>query len=427
MGSYSVVSTSATDVRILFYQRVHGDGVAASGWYPTMDIYVYLDFHRDIGSSTVTWSVHDIGWDDHDWSGRYDFRFCSNISVAGAAPAGVNTIMSMAQEDYHYNWWDDMWFGTPSGSFTSTTDTTTVTFYVECRNCTTSGHFCFDNGEGDYPVDTYTVPIPTYAVNYNVTYDPDGGSPAPNPLVQTKSSIAPLQITSTIPAKAVTVRYYRLGGALYQYVMPNLAFTGWKCSVDQRIYTYPNNYELNQACIMKAQWGNASFVPPALPDETFMLTYNYNGTSGTPTTALLQRTKVGYNTNSGASQSTYDPGTSCTTTGDLNLYMIYGSATVVYNNLPQNPTRSGYVFKGWYKDSACTQKITANYTITANTTIYAGWGPLPIHRKLPTNVWNNEGPCARVFKNGAWSDPTSLSASKHIYKFESGRWVDKSQ
>ena len=38
-----------------------------------------------------------------------------------------------------------------------------------------------------------------------------------------------------------------------------------------------------------------------------------------------------------------------------------------------NPTKSGYTFKGWFSDAACTKTFDFNTAITNNTTIYAGW------------------------------------------------------
>lgn len=41
---------------------------------------------------------------------------------------------------------------------------------------------------------------------------------------------------------------------------------------------------------------------------------------------------------------------------------------------PADPTREGYTFTGWYQDGACTVAWDfANKTVTANTTLYAGW------------------------------------------------------
>lgn len=59
-----------------------------------------------------------------------------------------------------------------------------------------------------------------------------------------------------------------------------------------------------------------------------------------------------------------------------------GSPVPSINNLnsgssisaPTVPTRSGYTFKGWYKESACTHAWNfSTYRVTGNTTLYAGW------------------------------------------------------
>lgn len=41
--------------------------------------------------------------------------------------------------------------------------------------------------------------------------------------------------------------------------------------------------------------------------------------------------------------------------------------------VPANPTKPWYVFTGWYKDHACTQKYDFSKPVTGNLTLYAGW------------------------------------------------------
>ena len=56
---------------------------------------------------------------------------------------------------------------------------------------------------------------------------------------------------------------------------------------------------------------------------------------------------------------------------------VYKTVSTVNNGLaskPSDPTREGYVFDNWYKDSYC--KIAFDFekdTITANTSLYASW------------------------------------------------------
>lgn len=43
-------------------------------------------------------------------------------------------------------------------------------------------------------------------------------------------------------------------------------------------------------------------------------------------------------------------------------------------NVPENPTREGYVFDGWYIDPACDELWkTDEYIIECDRTLYAGW------------------------------------------------------
>ena len=46
-------------------------------------------------------------------------------------------------------------------------------------------------------------------------------------------------------------------------------------------------------------------------------------------------------------------------------------------NVPEPPTREGYVFTGWYKDHACFELWdTENHIIETDMTLYAGWETL---------------------------------------------------
>jgi len=54
-------------------------------------------------------------------------------------------------------------------------------------------------------------------------------------------------------------------------------------------------------------------------------------------------------------------------------WVTYGST---YSTLP-TPTRTGYTFKGWYKESSLTTQVTASTIVStvSNHTLYAGWTP----------------------------------------------------
>lgn len=57
---------------------------------------------------------------------------------------------------------------------------------------------------------------------------------------------------------------------------------------------------------------------------------------------------------------------------------------------PTNPTRSGYIFTGWYTNSTCTTKYTFSGTLTENITLYAGWSAISINNSS-TYRWSASG------------------------------------
>ena len=69
--------------------------------------------------------------------------------------------------------------------------------------------------------------------------------------------------------------------------------------------------------------------------------------------------------------------TTVTITYDYNYSGSTSSTVTLTNgqrlNRPTNPTRSGYVFTGWYTDSSCTARYSFIGSITADMTLYAGW------------------------------------------------------
>ncbi len=59
-------------------------------------------------------------------------------------------------------------------------------------------------------------------------------------------------------------------------------------------------------------------------------------------------------------------------------------------NYPTNPTRSGYVFAGWYTNSSCTTAYNFSGTITADMTLYASWKTCTITNNS-TYSWSSSG------------------------------------
>ena len=54
-----------------------------------------------------------------------------------------------------------------------------------------------------------------------------------------------------------------------------------------------------------------------------------------------------------------------------------------------DPTRSNYIFTGWYTDSACTERYDFTGTVTTDMTLYAGWVSMSL---IPANTYNKVDP-----------------------------------
>ena len=111
---------------------------------------------------------------------------------------------------------------------------------------------------------------------------------------------------------------------------------------------------------------------------------------------------------------------------DMNRSVMLGNAFV---DMPEDPSKSGYRFTGWYADQACTQRFSPLIPILSDTVVYAGWestgtsGTIDVSGHIVTfNVANGleysvigTGDNAVSFtvsvKNGYRFDESTISAS----------------
>ena len=68
------------------------------------------------------------------------------------------------------------------------------------------------------------------------------------------------------------------------------------------------------------------------------------------------------------------------TNGGSEITALRKSSGTTVDLTAYTPTRSGYIFTGWYADKALTEKIT-EVKLTGNTTVYAGWQEAAIFKK----------------------------------------------
>ena len=145
------------------------------------------------------------------------------------------------------------------------------------------------------------------------------------------------------------------------------------------IYTTYNTNVYLDSSRSKAMTTSANAITK--PSRVYTVTYNANSGSVSPTSATSTYTFKGYY--SAASNGTQYINASGNITSDgLTAGKGYTAAktwnaqwTGAAVTLP-TPSRTGYTFGGWYKESALTNKVGdagASYTPTANVTLYAKW------------------------------------------------------
>ncbi len=107
-------------------------------------------------------------------------------------------------------------------------------------------------------------------------------------------------------------------------------------------------------------------------ERKYTVTYNHNYTGSANTSKTATYTFNGWAT-SASGAKVYNNSQSVTNLSSTNgatvtLYANWSSASVSYT-----PSRTGYIFGGWYKEAACTNKVLDTYTPTSDITLYAKW------------------------------------------------------
>ena len=123
--------------------------------------------------------------------------------------------------------------------------------------------------------------------------------------------------------------------------------------------------------------------------RAYTVTYNHNYTGSTNISKTATYSFVNWNTAANGSGTKYANEATVKNLTDknndtFNLYAIWKSASLTYV-----PTRTGYVFDGWFEDAKCTKRATSNngvYIPTVNKTLYAKW--IEISYKISYNLQN---------------------------------------
>lgn len=376
--------------------KIHGSGVpnAYCGNYPDIRLSFTIIFDRtgNNNNQQIVWHTEGMGNWIHPTSGTYGYHLYAYIEMNDTGKHAVLT----KDDTTGSNWWNHTTLSdTGEQSFDTTSNQAVMKVWVKSKDsCQHNGHFCY-RGDGGYTLlYAITVDLPTYETFYTVSYNANGGTDAPSS--QTKSNLSDLTLSSKKPTYGLTVNYQSspsYADTIYRQ------FVNWSASTGGT-YGPGGTYSVNSDCTMTANWGSASFTARALPSAYYTVTYNNNGGEGGRASDSLARIADSWNTNSSGTGDRYLAGYNYSTTANIILYPIYKNPTLKYSSLPA-PTRSGYVFGGWYLNGT---KVTGNLVITGNTTLVANWVPVPLH----------------IFKsNGRWDAPETLK----VWRFNGTSWV----
>ena len=403
-------------------RRIHGSGVANCGSYPDIKVSFTLQFTRDsINDPTVHWSMTSLNW-SHPTSGSFGYRFQSTISVSMGSADNGYAFLNKNNTTAAY-WWNSVVLSRPTDQTLLDATGNTVNIYIRVRKnssswsgCMSSGHFCYGDGGGYYTVATYTATLPTYAAQSTITYNANGGSGAPEP--QIKEVEVPITLSTTVPIYELPINYHNpINPTSVNLYRP---FIEWNTLQDGTGTGYDpgDQYSIDASCTLYAQWGNAVLDPISLDPQYITVTYNVGSGSTAPTPTQHYRPELGYSTTSGSSTVDYVVGTSYNITTGLDLYPVYGKATVSYASLPV-PAQPGYAFDGWYREPELINKVTSDILTDINITLYAKWKFIPV-RKFDDNTWQEDGQYVWRFNGTDWEKVA------HVYLFNGTVWVDQS-
>ncbi len=243
----------------------------------------------------------------------------------------------------------------------------------------------------------------SYVVNYQIQYDANGGTDAPE--AQEKNKGNDLILHTQVPTRA------------------NFRFLGWSTNRNDTTPTYQpgGTFTQDMATCLYAIWeGNQYSITLnnqgattggtttlyqnynkgvytdvagtkdisasgiSVPAKAYTVTFNYNGNGTANTSARGTYTFGGYYTGTNGSGTQMIANTGKMTASFTNTsYQANGTLYAKWTGggvtLP-NTSRANYTFSGWYTAASGGTKIGnggASYVPTANITLYARWTPAP--------------------------------------------------
>ena len=168
--------------------------------------------------------------------------------------------------------------------------------------------------------------------------------------------------TTTITATAAEGTNYKAGSASYSLNV-----------VGETVYytvTYDANGGTGTPSSQTKQKNVALTLSSAKPAKQYVIRYNSNGGSVSPASKSISCTFNNWNTAKNGTGTSYAPGGSYTANADATLYAQWSNPKA---GTLATPTRSGYVFTGWFTSATGGNQISSSSVVSGNITIYAHW------------------------------------------------------
>ena len=229
---------------------------------------------------------------------------------------------------------------------------------------------------------------------YTATYDPNGGSY--NGTTEASTNQGTYETAYSVGVLD--------GTAIDNPTRTGYVFAGWKCDANGSTYNSGDSLNWSFAKNIKftAQWtpitytveynSNGGRGTTASSTHTYdvaknltacgftngaTVTYDFNGGTGNPNSATVSASFAGWAI-SPDGEPIYSNGQSVKnlTSENGGTVTLYAKWTDGKLTLPDNPTRTGYTFSGWYTENDGGDKVENGKVISSDITLYAHWTPI---------------------------------------------------
>ena len=229
---------------------------------------------------------------------------------------------------------------------------------------------------------------------YTATYDPNGGS---------YNGTTEASTNQGTYETAYSVGVFD-GTAIDNPTRTGYVFASWKCDANGSTYNSGDSLNWSFAKNIKftAQWtpitytveynpngGSGSTAPSTHTYDVAKnltacgftngatVTYDFNGGTGNPNSATVSASFAGWAISPDV-EPIYSNGQSVKnlTSENGGTVTLYAKWTDGKLTLPDNPTRTGYTFSGWYTEKDGGDKVENGKVISSDITLYAHWTPI---------------------------------------------------